>query len=1338
MNRFFKAFICFISMAVSNAMYTQAATVTHDISTGTLIIPGNSTDDYIITGATTTNYVVVETGYHGVITLRNVNISLSGYNSPISIKGENDRSNLTPITNVDIILEGENFLSVGDGTCKWRREYCNPPQRNTIRRDEQTGLWYGESCTWDEPNNEWSCSETPYDEYYEENCYWSDWDGYVCYKQSFKDGCWEYWWLYEWSDDWEYSKNCLEERITYYDSDCGWVYYLDECEGCEEGIWGVGFSTGTAAFHVEQGAQINISAINPSDNTSGKLSAIVTTEDGGAGIGALNRGNNGNEAIAYTEIIGGCEPEVTAGGNIVISSGTVIAQGGHGAGIGGGYRSYYDGMIVIYGGDVTASSIRHSAGIGSGCPLSRGVETSCYTPNSAIIVLPPAQITATGSHETNEPRPDLALAGANIIIYVGDPEKPVITVQTEDFEPYADIYVDLSENEHVKEVIQAVVLEDRLDIHKIKFGQTGSNGIYQFHGIFEDYTTFFTDAVSSTPATSGRPYRPKTVLLPDGDGVDRTIILELMAMDLSLEALASIPLCEYYPSSEALANAYRVKITYSDDLPMANVVFDLAIGMSSDFLPEGELKFYASDGITEIPIPTTLNKGDVIYVVFPLKTGKTPDTYADVFRMTGTWDNLLVDYIRQVITQNVDGLKVSAIASPADGGAVFVTGVYPCGENVTVSAMPNEIYDFINWTNGSTIVSTNANYTFTTTSDVTLVANFEIKSYTVNLLANPTGSGDLSGGGDYVHGDEVTISATPDTGYNFLNWTDGGTIVSIDASYQFTVTGDVTLTANFELKTYDITVSAQPAEGGTVSGGGTGINHGTKVSVNAFPNTGYDFINWTNGSTIVSTDAGYTFEATGNVTLVANFALKTYTVSVIETPTGSGVLSGGGSYTHGANVTVSATANIGYTFDYWAEDGANISDNASYTFTATESRSLIANFVSVYDIIVSANPLEGGTASGGGYNISHGTSVTVSAIANEGYDFVNWTVHDVEVSTNASYKFTVTETYTVVANFSIKTYDIDVLASPQEGGKVAGGSNKIPHGTSITVSAIANEGYSFVNWIINGVIVSTDADFTLTATESCTLVANFIEFYSVNVDVNNDEYGYATGTGNYQRESIVQVEAFVNSCYRFANWTINNVVVSVENPYVFTVTEDVSLVANFYALDFDTYAHTLWDNTLMLDLKKLAEEGYELTGCKWFKNGIEEEETGTVSEYSYSAGSEISSKLEVETCYMFQLITENYGTLCSTQKFIILSTITSTKESTVSNLKVYPNPFPSGSRLTIEGVNKDNPIFVYNQAGSCVYSAVATGSDVTITLPVPEGVYLIRIGEKAIKIVVIN
>ena len=457
-------------------------------------------------------------------------------------------------------------------------------------------------------------------------------------------------------------------------------------------------------------------------------------------------------------------------------------------------------------------------------------------------------------------------------------------------------------------------------------------------------------------------------------------------------------------------------------------------------------------------------------------------------------------------------------------------------------------------------------------------------------------------------------------------------------------------------------------------------------------------------------------------------------ISTIPLPTEGGTTTGDGCYRLGEPATVTAIPNPEYTFLYWSKDGIEVSTDASYTFTVTDSCSLIAHFGWLYEIIVSANPPEGGTVSGGGA-YDHGANATVAAVANEVYNFINWTEGGVQVSIDASYTFTVTESRVLVANFELVAREIIVSANPPEGGTVSGGGI-YARGANATVAAVANEFYDFINWTEGGTQVSTDASYTFTVIESRVLVANFGRpVYTVNVGVNNDTYGYTTGSGRYEAYTTAGVEAF-GDCYRFINWTIDGVEVSTDNPYEFVVTEDVNIVANFYALDFDTYSPTLWSNTFMLNLRKLAEEGYEVTDCKWFKNGVEEIDTRTIDQFSYSAGPDIFDLLELApTYYMFRLTTRNHGYLCSTHK--LLTGYDVFGKANAGSLFVYPNPVMSGSPFTIEGDIENGTVEVYNQYGVFIGSAVATGSSITFSLHLPAGIYFIRANNKEVKVVII-
>ena len=217
---------------------------------------------------------------------------------------------------------------------------------------------------------------------------------------------------------------------------------------------------------------------------------------------------------------------------------------------------------------------------------------------------------------------------------------------------------------------------------------------------------------------------------------------------------------------------------------------------------------------------------------------------------------------------------------------------------------------------------------------------------------------------------------------------------------------------------YTVAVSANPTDGGNITGGGT-YQAGQQCTITASANTGYTFVNWTKNGTQVSTNPTYTFTVTANANYVAHFALKSYTIATSANPAAGGVVSGGGTYNYGSSCTVTASANTGYAFVKWTKNGIRVSNDPTYTFTVTANASYVAHFaLNSYTIAASANPAAGGSVSGTGtYN--HGSTCTLTASANSGYTFANWTENGVVVSTNASYTFTVNGDRTLVANLAM-------------------------------------------------------------------------------------------------------------------------------------------------------------------------------------------------------------------------------------------------------------------------------------------------------------------------------
>ena len=165
---------------------------------------------------------------------------------------------------------------------------------------------------------------------------------------------------------------------------------------------------------------------------------------------------------------------------------------------------------------------------------------------------------------------------------------------------------------------------------------------------------------------------------------------------------------------------------------------------------------------------------------------------------------------------------------------------------------------------------------------------------TIATSSAPSGSGSTSGDGTVNCGSDVTVTATPGVCYSFFDWTENDVEVSTSPSYAFTVATNRTLVANFTpVIDVVITTDSSPVEGGIASGGGT-VTCGSSVTVSAAANENYSFVNWTAGGVVVSTSPDYTFTATGDGTLVANFLCSS---SILPTSASFDAVGGDGTVT---------------------------------------------------------------------------------------------------------------------------------------------------------------------------------------------------------------------------------------------------------------------------------------------------------------------------------------------------------------------------------------------------------------------------------------------------------
>ncbi|HUM52254.1 MAG TPA: T9SS type A sorting domain-containing protein [Chitinophagales bacterium] len=149
--------------------------------------------------------------------------------------------------------------------------------------------------------------------------------------------------------------------------------------------------------------------------------------------------------------------------------------------------------------------------------------------------------------------------------------------------------------------------------------------------------------------------------------------------------------------------------------------------------------------------------------------------------------------------------------------------------------------------------------------------------YTVYTFDEPFENSTIIGNAITYPKDSIAkVQCIPNSCYTFKYWQDGDSlnIVSTSNPYIFRIYKNTNLIAILERKTYSISLSPNSNTYGTVSGSGN-FNCDSVITVKAKVKSGYKFINWKEGTNIVSTDSSYTFTVNSNRNLVANFSLLT-------------------------------------------------------------------------------------------------------------------------------------------------------------------------------------------------------------------------------------------------------------------------------------------------------------------------------------------------------------------------------------------------------------------------------------------------------------------------------
>ena len=562
----------------------------------------------------------------------------------------------------------------------------------------------------------------------------------------------------------------------------------------------------------------------------------------------------------------------------------------------------------------------------------------------------------------------------------------------------------------------------------------------------------------------------------------------------------------------------------------------------------------------------------------------------------------------------IDSVTYVATANPAEGGVVEGFGPQPLGSTVHMNATANYGYHFVNWTDAAgEEITTDLTFDTVAAVDAVFTANFAKDPFYMLVGVNEPELGTATATPDFgLYNDVITLVATPTAAhYHFERWTDGNT----ESPREFHITQDTIMMAYFAIDEHTVTLAAREDMGAVkINNEDTNmivVDYGTEINIEAIPNTGVRFVNWSDGVE----DAQRTIEVVRDSNLTAVFDSINYNIVLNYNEAEGAVkynnvtVDSGYVFVarYGDSITLTQEAETGYRFSSWVDGASNVYNTAELTYyvTAVEAQSITANFieggkwnVSVFaDNLSNLDTAGGLVASAGTYNndpstagrYDENTVVALHATPKDHYRFVAWMLGDDVYSFAADTTVQLgaaidgaDNSYTFRAQFQLVTFELTVEPNIAEGGEVTvtvngeeTDDNIFDYGTEITINATANtdDYYHFVNWnngenMVAGTYHNPEYTFTLEADAEYTAVFA-LDTVTLTVVANDERFGTVTGGGEYPYGTVATLTAEPAEGYTFIGWSTNET--------TDTITYEVRVAATVTAT-FDTAIHTVTAN----------------------------------------------------------------------------------------------------------------------------------------------------------------
>ena len=493
---------------------------------------------------------------------------------------------------------------------------------------------------------------------------------------------------------------------------------------------------------------------------------------------------------------------------------------------------------------------------------------------------------------------------------------------------------------------------------------------------------------------------------------------------------------------------------------------------------------------------------------------------------------------------------------------------------------------------------------------------------TVSVNDDAMGTADKQAG----ENDTYTLTATAKNGYEFVNWTVEGEVVSTEATYTFTAEADVAVVANFQI------VAEWPATMALIETAETlAANNGVGYP-NAETKEGFQAIidvakanSTIEQVEILETAIEEYYNATDIELPVAG---KTYAFVMALTESDLYYIYNNGdalalaSYTGELPESAYFTCGMDgdkYTFQsvvgnnyYMAIPQPKVSWLVESSVSESGLEATVTE-VAKFEVLKLAAGMnehvqaDAETLFGMAYFFGSRGTRTDNGAQEPGVIIMNNTPgFDKSNSPMAKSGFSSAVRFVEVSYTPV--YAVSAEASPANAGEVTISANEVEENGTVDLSATAATGYNFVNWTVNGEVVSTEASFESAAiVANTTFVANFAK-KTYNVTVNATEGGSVTTsefTSPVEYGTEITIEAAANEGYEFVMWLIDGEAGPSINPWTMTVEAPLELTAQFQAKNYtitymvdgevyttETYAY----GATVTPIAEPTKEGYTFSG----------------------------------------------------------------------------------------------------------------------------------------------